>query len=366
MAILQCVLPRYRDGLYTELASRCDGGLDVLSGSLLDRHSAQIEELPGVGRRRTRTLSFLPSPATLHWQTGVTDWLDEVRPDALICEANSRYLSTNRAIDWMRRRGRPTLGWGYGTLMLARGLTGLRERGRRRFWSRFDAMISYGSRGRDEMVALGLDPARVFVAHNAVASRPVGPPPERDLSRAPPRVLYVGRINRGKKVDLLVRAAIEARRTVPFALDLVGAAPPELLAELRALAAPLGDDVRFHGTRHGEELAALFAAAELFVMPGLGGLGVQEAMAHALPIVVAESDGTHVDLVDDANGWIVTPDDAGSFARAIAAAVGDRGATAAKGAASREKVRTRFNVEAAADGMIRAVEASRRALAVAG
>ena len=42
---------------------------------------------------------------------------------------------------------------------------------------------------------------------------------------------------------------------------------------------------------------AHFAGADLFVLPGTGGLAVQEAMSYALPVIVAKGDGTQEDLV---------------------------------------------------------------------
>ena len=355
LGILQCVLPSYRAELYREIASRCAGGLTVLHGDAVDPYSAQIDALDGVRLARTRTRSFLPAPANLHWQDGVVDWLEREDPDALLCEANVRYLSTHRAIDWMHDRGRPVLGWGFGTLMLSDALPGVRNAARLRYWSRFDAMVSYGSRGVDEWAALGLDRSRLHVAHNAAARRPPDSPPALDGRVGVPRVLYVGRINRGKKVDLLIRAALLAAERAELRLELVGACAPELLAELRALAEPLGDRVTFHGGLYDEALDALYARSSLFVMPGLGGLGMQTAMAHALPIVVAESDGTHLDLVDDSNGWVVEPDDPDDFAGAILAAVTDPEGAARRGLASWRKVRDTFNVERSADGILAAV-----------
>ncbi|HEY6072779.1 MAG TPA: glycosyltransferase, partial [Anaerolineales bacterium] len=65
----------------------------------------------------------------------------------------------------------------------------------------------------------------------------------------------------------------------------------------------------FIGARHDEELRPYFSAADLFVLPGTGGLAVQEAMSNALPVIVAQGDGTQDDLVRAGNGWQVPPDD---------------------------------------------------------
>ena len=42
---------------------------------------------------------------------------------------------------------------------------------------------------------------------------------------------------------------------------------------------------------------AWFAAGDVFVLPGLGGLALNQAMALGLPVVSSDADGTGADLV---------------------------------------------------------------------
>src|SRR5258707_15267972 len=65
---------------------------------------------------------------------------------------------------------------------------------------------------------------------------------------------------------------------------------PEMGA-LRALAQSIYPSTEFAGARQGQELAAYFRAADVFVLPGTGGVAVQGAMSHGLPGIVAEGDG---------------------------------------------------------------------------
>jgi glycosyltransferase involved in cell wall biosynthesis len=66
---------------------------------------------------------------------------------------------------------------------------------------------------------------------------------------------------------------------------------------------------KFEGAKHGPELSPYFTAADLFVLPGTGGLAVQEAMSYGLPVIVAQGDGTQDALVQSTNGWLIPPDD---------------------------------------------------------
>ncbi|MCY0898426.1 MAG: glycosyltransferase family 1 protein [Firmicutes bacterium] len=68
-----------------------------------------------------------------------------------------------------------------------------------------------------------------------------------------------------------------------------------------------GTPTTFLGTLHGEELAAAYASADLFVFPSTTdtlGLVLLEAMASGLPIVAAESQPTH-ELTDQSGAGLL-------------------------------------------------------------
>jgi glycosyltransferase involved in cell wall biosynthesis len=92
-------------------------------------------------------------------------------------------------------------------------------------------------------------------------------------------------------------------------------------------------------------LQSYFAAADLFVLPGTGGLAIQEAMAFALPVIVAEGDGTQNDLVRPENGWLVPSDDLAALKEALHSALADVQRLRRKGAESYRIVADEINLE---------------------
>ena len=90
---------------------------------------------------------------------------------------------------------------------------------------------------------------------------------------------------------------------------------------------------------------AYFAAADLFVLPGTGGLAVQQAMAFGLPVVVAQADGTQSDLVRIGNGWQVPPHDLLALIAALDAALSDVPRLRRMGAASYHVVSKEIDLE---------------------
>lgn len=107
-------------------------------------------------------------------------------------------------------------------------------------------------------------------------------------------LLYVGRLAREKRVDLLV----EALHGIPNArLVIVGDGPAH--AELER--AMQGLPVHFTGYLRGSELSTAYASADVFVFPSdtdTFGQVIQEAMASGLPVIGARAGGVP-DLVHD-------------------------------------------------------------------
>lgn len=139
---------------------------------------------------------------------------------------------------------------------------------------------------------------------------------------------YVGRISKEKDLDVLARAWPELSATgvadgdvvQPIQLAFVGDGP--YLEELRR---PLPDAV-FTGYLEGEELAAAYASADVFVFPSTTdtfGNVLLEAMASGLPAVVSDVGGP-CELVHEGETGFVTPAlDVPAFSQAVVRLVRD-------------------------------------------
>ena len=92
---------------------------------------------------------------------------------------------------------------------------------------------------------------------------------------------------------------------------------------LGVLGGEIYPSAEFVGAKHGDELKPYFEEADLFVLPGTGGLAVQEAMSYGLPVIVAQGDGTQDDLVRNGNGWQIPPDDFDALVAAMKDALSD-------------------------------------------
>jgi glycosyltransferase involved in cell wall biosynthesis len=302
LAIQQRVLTPYRAAFFDALAATCEDGLSVFAGMPRPAEAITTGTLKMAGYTPAHNLHLLGGQLYLCWQPNIQHWLAGCDPQALIIEANPRYLSTPAAIQWMKRRDRLVLGWGLGAPSLSGLLAGVRMRQRRAFIRHFDALFTYSRRGADEYAALGYPPDKIFVAPNAASPRPIHPMPSRaEGFNGKPSLLFIGRLQKRKRVDLLLEACAALPDNLQPRLVIVGDGPER--AALEDLAKNIYPSVEFTGPRHGQELPPFFLEADLFVLPGTGGLAVQEAMSYGLPVIMGEGDGTNDDLVRPENGW---------------------------------------------------------------
>ena len=352
LAVQQRVLPNYRAPFFELLASACEGGMSLFTG--LPRKSEGItiaNQLPITNYRLGKNIHLFSGSLYLCYQRGLIDWLEKWNPDALIVEANPRYLSTPSAVKWMHARNKPVIGWGLGSPP-GRGFLRL---GRASFINQFDAMIAYSQRGADEYAALGFPPEKILVAHNSVSAPPSFPLPLRPSIFTPKHfLLFVGRLQARKRLDLLLRAC--AQLASPLKLVIVGDGPER--KSLEEFARQIYPAAEFVGAKHGAELAPYFTAADLFVLPGTGGLAIQEAMSYGLPVIVAQGDGTQDDLVRKKNGWQIPPDDFEALLSTMKDALSDAARLRRMGEESYRIVKDEINIEKMVETFVRALNST--------
>lgn len=200
----------------------------------------------------------------------------------------------------------------------------------------------------EELVAAGVPRARLLVV-----------PPGRDVAAAPGPP--PGDLRRGRHAAFLCVGNWVARKGLHFLLDAFARLPadaatlhlagddraePAYAARLRArLAQPdLTGRVVVHGPLSREAVAALYAAADAFVLPSLKepyGTVYGEAMAAGLPVVGWRA-GNLPYLADDGReGLLASPGDVAALAAALARLADDATLRQRLGDAARRRALTR-------------------------
>lgn len=209
--------------------------------------------------------------------------------------------------------------------------------------------VAVSASTRDDLVRRGLVASDIEVIENGVDPEVLRPAPERD---AEPTLVYLGRLQRYKRVDLVIRALARVRAEgVPARLRVAGRGEAE--RDLRRLVAELGLEahVDFLGFIADEAKRPLLARSWVHVLasPKEGwGITNLEAAACGTPTVASDSPGLRDSVVDGETGFLAPHGDVAALAEKIARLVRDPALLDRMGAAARRFAEERsWNAQAA-------------------
>jgi glycosyltransferase involved in cell wall biosynthesis len=166
-----------------------------------------------------------------------------------------------------------------------------------------DAYVVPGPSAGRYLQRLGADPTRIHLAPNAVDVEFWGErPPE--VTRAPPQtLLYSGRLDAAKGVDLALEAFAASRLVGQAELVIAGDGPERAALEEKAV-----EGVRFLGAQTPESLRRLYHSADMLVFPSRydpWGLVVNEAASARLAAIASDGAGATRDLLRDRENALV-------------------------------------------------------------
>lgn len=235
-----------------------------------------------------------------------------------------------------------------------------------------DAWLAIGRANAEHLRSWGVPQARIFAMPYAVDNARFAASAEaadtaalrRELRLGErPVALFVGKLMPRKRVlDAIAAMArlggpAAARRPV---LLIAGEGEQRAAAERAVAAQGLEDSVRLLGFRNQSELPALYALAEVLLVPSAHeqwGLVVNEAMAAGTAILASEEVGAAHDLVvEGETGYRVPLGDVAALAERLGAVMADPQTAARMGAAARARIAD-WNFEADLRGLKAALAA---------
>jgi glycosyltransferase involved in cell wall biosynthesis len=311
VAIVWNYLFHYRIPLYRLLGQVPGVDLTVLHGGLVGSPDAARVGGPDDAFRSVEgtTRTWTLSGGVLYVQTGLLRQIRRGRYDVIVCEGNFGILSNLPILLYARFAGIPALAWAAGW---ERGrITGLAARLRRAYIRMVARLprgyICYGTGARDFLAKFGVPHSRCVIVQNTIDVEGIarrsgefaamGEQEKRLRGLTHKKViLAVGELRPQKDIAVLVEAFGRVRGARDdVALVVIGAGPerPRLEAVARERRVP---DVHFLGPVI-TDVGRFFAMSDIFVLPGDGGLAINEAMAHGLPVICSTADGTEKDLV---------------------------------------------------------------------
>jgi glycosyltransferase involved in cell wall biosynthesis len=286
---------------------------------------------------------------TLVWLRGCIPVLRELQCDVAVLEGNFGILSQAVVAVWAKMTGRKVIFWvaGWQKPWVTGNAAAIREAFMRLVMRFGDYFVCYSTAAARWLERLGATPASVVVAQNTIDTETIVAARARVLSEASrlreqlalcgkPLMVYVGAITADKHTTRLVdlHRALRAKG-IDVHTIIVGDGPAA--NELRAAAAH-ESGVHILG-RIIDAVDPYFALGDVFVLPSIGGLAINQAMANGLPVVCGPADGTGTDLVaDGVNGYYREHYDCNEWAALIAGILTDQALRERMARASDERV----------------------------
>lgn len=165
-------------------------------------------------------------------------------------------------------------------------------------------------------ISCGIDTTQFFPnpdVDRASARRKFGLDPDKTL------LLYVGRIEGEKRLEVLIQALHQLQRD-DIQLCLAGRGTHTAFLRSLARQLNLGEQVIFTGYVPAEDKPALINSADIFTMPSIAELqsiATLEAMATAKPILAANARALPELVAHGVNGYLFKPDDIADAAKGM-------------------------------------------------
>jgi glycosyltransferase involved in cell wall biosynthesis len=282
---------------------------------------------------------------TLRTASGIDRLVRLIRPSAIVCMAQVGnlwhwWLALNQ-----KRLGYALISWQCGYEYHPGVLKGALLS---RFIPRFKHHLAYHNNARAYVLKHGACPDQVTVIHNTINEERIALWLREEaraylLARHPEigdrRIaLYVGAMLPEKRVELILDALAILRRPD---LILVAVGDGDHMPVLRQHCAGRSDVVLTGAIIEG--VGPYFDAAEMYLLPGTGGLGLNEAMAHGLPMISAYADGSADDLVvDGETGYRFRSESPAELAGLMAKLLDEPALARRMGATGRERITGKF------------------------
>ncbi|GAA2860671.1 hypothetical protein GCM10010517_19320 [Streptosporangium fragile] len=319
-----------------------------------DEGPARTEHVEGVTVHRLRSAPVLVHPTMrVSVPTRLDRLIGAIAPD--VVHVQGHFVVGRAAVSASRRAGIPVVATNHfmpdNLFQFAHIPDRLRNRAGALAWRDFNRVFSRADRVTTptriaagllsdkgfgapvEPISCGIDLARFQpgTASKAQARETVGLP-ERDT------ILFVGRLDEEKRLDELVRALPHVLNGTDAQVALVGTGGRRSALERMAHRIGVGDRVTFLGFVPDETLPAVYAAADVFAMPGvaeLQSIATLEAMATGLPVVAADAMALPHLVHPGENGHLFRPGDVLGLARHLSELLASPALRAVMGAASR-------------------------------
>jgi len=171
------------------------------------------------------------------------------------------------------------------------------------------------------------------------------------------RLIHIGRLVKWKRVDLILTAMSQLKNDFPsIELLIAGFGPDEDALKDQVKSLGLEKAVKFLGGIYEPDLLGRYLnESAIYILAGMGGLSINDAMCFAKPVICSEADGTEKRLVREGfNGYYFKNGDATELAKKIRILFSDPEKIKLFGFRSHEIIKNEINIHTVIDQYISA------------
>ncbi len=217
---------------------------------------------------------------------------------------------------------------------------------------RADAVIALCAQADNELVVAGFPRDRIVKIPNGVDTSLFKPGAE--AARLPANLLFVGRLDYMKGVDILLKSIASLQTgDSKISCDIIGDGPCRKTLQQLACELDIADKVTFAGAC--ANIVPYLHKASCFVLPsrseGMPNV-ILEAMACGLPIIATLVGGTPDIIKDEYNGLLIPPDDIPALSFALTRMLADRNLANRLGKQARMDAEEHYSIDKVADAYI--------------
>jgi glycosyltransferase involved in cell wall biosynthesis len=299
----------------------------------------------------------------MFFYSGLLKAVKNFKPDVIITTGFS--MATVKIWWYCKRRAIPYIIWSGTVPSKGNSHFFARKFLRRSLAKSAKGFVAYGTLAKNYLLHLSVEENKISIAINTTDVEffrlEVDKIRKSTKSTAEPkRLLYVGHLTKGKRIDSLLTVASQLLKTRnDFVLDIVGDGPERRHLEAFSRSLGLNGHVRFQGFKQRDGVLEFLAHSNCFLFPSeydIWGLVLVEAMAAGIPCLASVHAGASSDMVKDGeNGFLVDFENTGSVVEKVNCLLDNPYQAGSFGENAQRFVLENANLKVSASGFLRAL-----------
>jgi glycosyltransferase involved in cell wall biosynthesis len=226
-----------------------------------------------------------------------------------------------------------------------------------------DAHVCYVENAKEIFRSYGVKEEKIFITYNSPDTESLfsaKAEAEQFLDLIPQnsfRIIHIGRLVKWKKVHLLIEAVnILKRKYSNIELLIIGSGPEEKQLQTQVSELGLLNNIKFIGSVYDPVILGKYLLqSAVYVLAGMGGLSINEAMAFGKPVICSICDGTERKIVRDGyNGFYFIEDDVIDLSKKIEMIISNPEIVKKMGENSLSIIKNEINVHTVIKGYLNA------------